>query len=76
MFHVILLPMKKFVNNGSLYSYPLNSAPLKIFVVKNVGNKFSLYNITDVISKLICLPFSDDSFVCLPLVHCAELSPN
>nr|CAI5858221.1 unnamed protein product [Callosobruchus analis] len=72
----IIIYGKEFVNNGSLYSYPLNSAQLKIFVVKNVGNKFSLYNITDVISKLIRLPFRDHSSVCLPLVDCSELSPN
>lgn len=68
----ILLHGKQFQSYKSLYTYPLDSKALKIFIVGQLSSSFIVLSPKNIISKCMLFPFENQSWVSIPLVHALE----
>ncbi|CAG9812980.1 unnamed protein product [Phaedon cochleariae] len=59
---------KRFCKIENFFESPCNSSDLDIYVVSNLDNDLSLYNIENIVSKLVAFPLTD-KFVVYPLLH-------
>ena len=68
----VYLLYKKFHENGSFFTYPLQSALIGIFKFSHLGSKIHSCSVDKVKSKYVILQHSKAQFVGFPLLHTAE----
>jgi hypothetical protein len=59
---------------SDLYSYPIPSSSLGIYLVSKPSKEFLVLPVSDTLVKCVCLPMLNDSskFAVFPLLHCGD----
>ena len=60
---------KKFEKIAPFFKHPFNSRDIDVFLVSDVNIQLHHCNVLEVTKKIVLLPFRNDSFVAMPLLH-------
>jgi len=65
----VILVCKIFDEKNELFTKPIKSSELDIYVVKNLINNFHEFNIKDIKKKMIQLPSNNNDLIVIPIIH-------
>ncbi|XP_029162066.1 uncharacterized protein LOC114933620 isoform X1 [Nylanderia fulva] len=65
----VMLVCNKFQDIGDFYTYPFPSSRLGIVRVSQIDDERFIVPLHDVHAKCWLMPYSDDCFLCVPLLH-------
>ena len=64
----VYIVYKKFLSQGALFQYPLDSSKIDIHEVSNIGPDLHTVNIEAIIGKYVLLP-TGRGYAALPVIH-------
>ncbi|XP_067214679.1 uncharacterized protein [Linepithema humile] len=59
---------RKFLTKNSLSLYPCSSENMDVYIVNNLS-QLMIWAVTEISNKAVQLPFREDSWCCMPLLH-------
>lgn len=60
----------KFIEQEDYYNFPIPSSELGIMKVSRLQSHRTAYKIKHFLCKCVLFPDNEETFVCIPLVHC------
>ena len=61
--------IKSFEICENLFEYPMSSSKIGIYKAKQLSGEYQVISVTDVLTKCLCLPYTETDFVVMPLLH-------